>query len=114
MEEDRAPAKLTARSWAYLPDLVILPLGVFLGAVGMCPGPYNKSDAAAMLGLGILGPISALGGGLRLIRGIRRGVHPLRILGALSLGSAALVGVVGWIYSSAIRDYIHNVLHRGH
>lgn len=114
MEKDRAPAKLKTKGWSYLSDLVILPLGVFLGAVGLRPGPYSKSDAAGVLGLGIGGMMVALGGGVRLMRRIRRGVQPLRILGALSLGSAALVGVVGWIYSSEARDYIHYLTHRGH
>ena len=114
MGEDRPPTKLKTRAWACLPDLVILPLGVFLGTVGLCPGPYRESDAVAMLGLGIVGVISGLGGGLRLMRGIRLGIQPLRTLGTLSLGSAAVVGIVGWIYSSEARNYIHYITHRGH
>lgn len=114
MEEDQASAGLKAGAWAYLPDLLILPLGAFLGAVGPCPGPYHESDAVGMLGLGIAGVISGLGGGLRLVRGIRLGIQPLRILGIFSLGSAAVVGVVGWIYSSEARNYIHYITHRGH
>jgi hypothetical protein len=114
IEDKQASAGPRARAAAYLPDLLILPLGAFLGAVGLCPRPDSNSDALAMLGLGIAGALSAPGGGVRLMRGIRRGVQPLQIVGALSLGSAALVGTVGWIYASEARNYIHYITHRFH
>jgi len=114
MEKDRALARFQAGLWVCWFSLLILPLGVFLGAVGMCAGPRSKDGAAALLSLGFCGIVAALYGGFTVLRGIRLGTWPVRIFDALSLCSAVLVGFAGWLYSLEARDYLYYVLGRGH
>jgi hypothetical protein len=113
MEEDRALAKLKAGIWVSWLSLVILPLGVFLGAVGICAGPSSKNAAVVMLAVGACGMIAAMYGGFNVLRGIQLGPWPLRIFSLLSLCSAALVGLVGWLYAFEARDYLDYVLRSG-
>ena len=114
MEKGRTLAKFKAGIWLCWLSLVVLPLGVFLGAVGMCAGPSSKNGAVALLSLGACGMIAAIYGGFNVLRGIQFGSWPLRILGLLSLCSAALVGLVGWLYAFEARDYLDYALHSGH
>jgi hypothetical protein len=83
-----------------LVSLLVLPLGVFLGAVGMCAGPSSKQNAFLLLFVGIAG-ISAAGyAAFRVLRGVRYGGWPLRVMGLMSLGVSVLAGLIGWMWAA--------------
>ncbi len=72
-------------------SLIILPLGGFLGALGICAGPRNESGAFLLLAVGVAGIAVALYGGYQVVRYIRSGDWPARLIGVLSL-AAGLAG----------------------
>lgn len=80
-------------------SLLVLPLGVFLGAVGMCAGPSNKQNAILLLLVGVAGIVAAGYSAFRVVRGIRYGGWPLRLAGLISLAVSVLAGFVGWIWA---------------
>jgi hypothetical protein len=113
-KKNRALAKFKSGLWVCWISLAILPLGIFLGAVGMCGGgPRSTSGAVAMLGLGVGGVLAGLYGGFNVLQGIHFGSWPLRIFGVVSLCSGLIVGFVGWFYALEARDYLDYLFHGG-
>lgn len=106
--------ELKAGLWTCWLSLAILPLEVLFGAIGICPGPRDAKGAVALLGVGVFGIIVTLYSAFTVVRGIRFGGWLLRLFGALSLCSAALVGLVSWVYALEAREYLGYVLQSHH
>jgi hypothetical protein len=110
METGHKLIKLKTGLWVCWISLVILPLGVLLGAIGMCAGPTSTNGAIAMLAFGACGMIAALYGGYNVLRGIQFGSWPLRIFSVLSVGCAVLVILAGLLFTGEARDYLDSGL----
>ena len=79
-------------------SLLVLPLGVFLGAVGMCAGPSSKENAVLLLFVGAGGILTAGYATFRVARSVRYGSWAL-LLGLVSLAVSVLAGFVGWLWA---------------
>lgn len=65
----------------------------------MCAGPSRKENAVLLLFVGA-GGIGAAGyAAFRVLRGVRHGSWPLRVLGLVSLAVSVLAGFVGWLWA---------------
>ena len=107
-------SKLKKWTWlSFVAFVIILPVGAFIGAVGMCAGPSSTPDAFVILAVGVAGIATALYAAFRVIRGIRFGSWPLRIFGMLSLLTSIFVGFVGWIYALEAVDGLKYFLNIG-
>jgi hypothetical protein len=88
-------------------SLLVLPLGVFLGAVGICAGPSSKANAVLLLCVGA-GGISAAGyAAFRVLCGVRYGSWPLRVMSLLSLAASVLAGFIGWLWAVEAVDALN-------
>jgi hypothetical protein len=92
--------------WACWLSLVILPIGIFFGAVGMCAGPRSKTGAFAILAVGIAGIAATIYSFFQVMRGFKAGDAWLRLSAIVSLFSAIVVGIFGAIYSLEAWTYI--------
>jgi hypothetical protein len=112
-QSDKRIAKLKMGMLVSCSSLVILPLGVLFGAIGICAGPSSKDGAFALLSLGAGGIAVALYAGFQVLRGIRFGSWPLRIAGLLSLVAGLLTGLFGSLYAVEAVDALKYYLRGG-
>ena len=102
LDERAAKLKKGIRfSWL---SLVILPLGGFLGAFGICAGPRNETGAVLLFAVGVAGIGAAIYGGYKIVRNIRHGDWPARLTGILSLGAGLLGIFLGWLFAVEAQD----------
>lgn len=111
--QDKQVAKLKTGIIASWLSLIILPAGIFLGAIGICAGPRSEGGAFALLAIGLGGIATALYGAVRVLRGIRFGSVLMRIGGILSIAAGILAGLLGWLYAVEAQDALKYFLSRG-
>jgi len=104
--------KLKKGLWICWLSLVILPIGVLFGAVGMCAGPNSGSHGLVLLTVGFAGIGATIYTFFHVLRGIRAGGWALRLFATLSLFLAIVVGLMGGIYSLEAWDYLAYVFRR--
>jgi hypothetical protein len=80
-------------------SLLVLPLRAFVGAVGICAGPSSKRGAILLLLVGAGGIGAAVYAAFRVLRGVRYGSWPLRVMGLMSLAISVLAGFIGWLWA---------------
>jgi hypothetical protein len=112
MDDVQQLRKLKKGIWTCWLSLVILPIGIFFGAIGMCAGPGNGRSATAMLAVGVAGIAATIYSFVQVIRGFRVGNGPLRLFAILSLCSSILAGLFGALCSLEAWDYITYVFRR--
>ena len=95
MDDARRLRRLNKGIWTCWLSLVILPIGIFFGAVGMCAGPRSKSGAFAILAVGIAGIAATTYSIFQVIRGFKAGDGWLRFSAIVSLLAAIVVGLHG-------------------
>jgi hypothetical protein len=83
---------------------IILPLGGFLGALGICAGPRSETGAFLLLAVGVAGIGAAIYGGYQVVRNIRHGDWPARLIGILSLGVGLFGVFLGWLFAFEAQD----------
>jgi hypothetical protein len=111
MEKEPGKHKLTKGIWFSWLSLLMFPLAVLLGFVGVCAGPESTGGAWLLFSIGAFGFLAAVYGAFRIIRGIRFGGWILRILGVLSFCTAILAGYIGWelarFGAESVREFLH-------
>lgn len=111
-QQGKQAAKLKTGIIASWLSLIILPAGIFLGAIGICAGPRSEGGAVALLAIGLGGIATALYGAVRISRGIRFGSVLMRIGGILSIAASILAGLLGWLYAVEAQDALKYFLSR--
>jgi hypothetical protein len=111
MEQNTRPTKLKTGLWLSWLSLLILPLGVFFGFIGMCAGPNGKDGAILLFGLGICGAATAVYGGFLVLRDLRFGTWGMQVAAVFAVAAGFFAGTVGWIYAAVAAELLRDFLH---
>ena len=75
-----------------------------MGALGICAGPRSETGAFLLLAVGVAGIGAAIYGGYQVVRNIRHGDWPARLIGILSLGVGLFGVFLGWLFAFGAQD----------